>query len=208
MTALLILESHSLDEYMSIPYNATKVIGSKLRIKMYTKIDINNAMHALLIKSSNDIAIALAEFNSGDEKSFVEEMNKKAKELNMLNTKFTNPHGLDEKDNHSTANDLMKLISHIWKNDDFRSIVSKKRYDVESVSGYKWSIYNTNKILSQDDVLGGKTGTTDIAKQCIFISMDNGDSDVFLLVLGSDDRYNDIKSIMASLQNNVSWERN
>lgn len=61
-------------------------------------------------------------------KLFLKEMNKLCEEFNLKNTKFTNPHGLVNRHNYSTCNDLAKLTYHCLKNKDFRGIVATKTY--------------------------------------------------------------------------------
>ena len=85
---------------------------------------------------------------------FVELMNQKAKQLNLLNTYFSNPHGLDEEDdgNISTAYDMVILYSYCAENEFFNTITSSKSFD---------TFTNKNRLLkSYEYCTGGKTGKT------------------------------------------------
>lgn len=83
--------------------------ASKLGIGKGNSIRLEKALEALFIRSSNDIAMALAEHISGSEEKFLNLMNRTAQSLGMTRTHFSTPHGLFKKDQVSTARDLAKL---------------------------------------------------------------------------------------------------
>jgi D-alanyl-D-alanine carboxypeptidase len=80
---------------------ATQQQPSKLNIPQGKSITVDQAIDSLIIKSANDVAIAVAEKISGSEKAFVKKMNLIAKEIGLKNTNFANPHGLPNKSNLS-----------------------------------------------------------------------------------------------------------
>ncbi|MCK5615952.1 D-alanyl-D-alanine carboxypeptidase, partial [Candidatus Pacearchaeota archaeon] len=128
MTAIIILENHNLNEVVTIEDNFDNFvedeIGVRLWLKQYEKMTVENLLIGLMVPSAGDAALALAKYHSGSVEKFVEEMNERAKSLNLKNTKFTNPIGLDNIENHySSAFDLAILTKYALKNRTFSRIV-------------------------------------------------------------------------------------
>ena len=125
----------------------------------------------------------------GSVDNFVTMMNKKAVEIGMKNSKFNNPHGLDDNGgNLSTAYDMALLTSYAMKNETYRKIVSTKKYTLKTNMNY-YSWINKNKLLhSHNYITGGKTGFTDVAKRTLVTtaSKDNVNLVVVTLNDGND----------------------
>jgi serine-type D-Ala-D-Ala carboxypeptidase (penicillin-binding protein 5/6) len=204
MTALIILENYSLDEMVSIDSRALSVEGVKLWLLSGDMMTIENLLKALLIPSANDAALALAFHHSGDVLSFTYEMNRRAAELGMMHTAYSNPHGLDQKRNYSTAKDLLTLVSRLWKYPIFQEIVSMKQSTVVSKYLSKKRVKNTNKLLG-GEIRGVKTGTTEAAAQCLLLYIERDQKSFFTVVLGSQDRYNDSRSLINGVFNHIIW---
>lgn len=114
MTAYLVFEAvkeGKLQLKQMIPYsaNAQQQPPSKLGLSLDAKLLVDSALKALIIKSANDVAVALAEAVSGSEQAFVAKMNETAKRLGMTRTTFVNPNGLPAPEQMTTARDLAKL---------------------------------------------------------------------------------------------------
>lgn len=114
MTAYLAFEA--IKEHRATPEtkvfisaSAHKMPPTRLGLKVGDDISLNDALRALIMKSANDIAVAIAETLGGDEASFVKQMNQKAAELGMLSTHFINPHGLPAEQQITTARDMAIL---------------------------------------------------------------------------------------------------
>jgi len=88
---------------------------SRLGLKVGTKLPLGDALKALIMRSANDIAVAIAETLSGDEMSFVKQMNQKAAELGMKHTHFINPHGLPAEKQVTTARDMALLAQALLR---------------------------------------------------------------------------------------------
>ena len=86
-----------------------KYAGSDINLLANEKITVHNLIRGALISSGNDAAVALAEYVGGDINNFVKLMNNRADSLNLKNTRFANPHGLDEENNYSSAFDLAQI---------------------------------------------------------------------------------------------------
>lgn len=82
---------------------------SKMGYKVGTVLTLDNALKMLMVKSANDIAVAVAGAISGSEMEFVHQMNEAARALGMTDTRFANPHGLPDKGQYTTARDLALL---------------------------------------------------------------------------------------------------
>ena len=113
-------------------------------------------------------------------------MNKKAAELNLDNTNFETPHGLDSDNHYTTAYELAILSNYALNNKTFKQIVGTKNYTV-TINGYPKSISNTNELLGNlEGVYGIKTGFTNGANRCLVSACKRDNMDIICVVLGAD----------------------
>ena len=168
MTAIVAIESADVNSTVTIGEEITKAYGSGIYIKQGEEITLESLLYGLMLRSGNDAALAIANYVGGDIDNFVEMMNEKAVEIGMKNTTFNNPHGLDENGgNLSTAYDMALLTSYAMQNENYRKIVSTKKYTLKTNMNY-YSWINKHKLLhSHNYITGGKTGFTDIAKRTL-----------------------------------------
>ena len=168
MTAVLAIENADINSTVIIGEEITKAYGSGIYIKQGEEITLESLLYGLMLRSGNDAALAIANYVGGDIDNFVEMMNEKAVEIGMKNTTFNNPHGLDENGgNLSTAYDMALLTSYAMQNENYRKIVSTKKYTLRTNMNY-YSWINKHKLLhSHNYITGGKTGFTDIAKRTL-----------------------------------------
>lgn len=168
MTAVLAIENADINSTVIIGEEITKAYGSGIYIKQGEEITLESLLYGLMLRSGNDAALAIANYVGGDIDNFVEMMNEKAVEIGMKNTTFNNPHGLDENGgNLSTAYDMALLTSYAMQNENYRKIVSTKKYTLKTNMNY-YSWINKHKLLhSHNYITGGKTGFTDIAKRTL-----------------------------------------
>jgi len=89
---------------------------SKMGFKVGTRFTVDTALKIILIKSANDVAVALGEAVGGSEASFIALMNAEARRLGMTNTRFVNPHGLPDNSQVTTARDLA-ILAMALRND-------------------------------------------------------------------------------------------
>ena len=208
MTAIVILESHSLYEVVTVE-DAHRDDEVGVRIWLYDgeKITINNLLIGLLVPSGGDSALALAEYHSGSVDKFVKEMNSKAKELGLKNTQFKNPIGLDDEGHYSSVEDLATLTKYALGFPTFRKIVNTQRASIQSVNGkIDHSFYNTNYLLNGYlDIRGVKTGTTDEAGESLInIGRKNG-HEVLTVLLNSPNRFQESKIMIDWAFSNFKW---
>ena len=132
LTCIIALETLNFSEnpIYTISQNAASATGSTLGLKYNKTISLQDLLYGLMLRSGNDCAILLAEIISGDIDSFSILMNKKAKELNLTNSNFTSPHGLDNDNHYSTAYDLILLTDYALNNPTYRKIVSCKEKNI------------------------------------------------------------------------------
>ena len=186
MTAIVIIENYSLNETVTISKKAANTGGSRLGLKTGDKITVNDLLYGLMLRSGNDAAVALAEYASGSIENFAELMNKKALELNLLNTNFVTPHGLDHDEHYTTAYELALLTNYALNNKTFAKIVGSKTFTI-TINGYSKELSNTNELLGNfDGIYGVKTGFTNGANRCLVTACKRDDKDIICVVLGAD----------------------
>ncbi|MBR6742292.1 MAG: D-alanyl-D-alanine carboxypeptidase [Clostridia bacterium] len=160
MTAVCALSLLDSNAVCSVPAEACNIEGSSLYLKAGDRISVNDLLYALLLRSANDAAAALAILSSGSIEAFAEEMNKTARMLSLENTHFDNPHGLDNETHYSSARDLALIMEYAMQNEIFAKITASSKHTV-TFPDRAQVLYNHNKLLFlRDDVIGGKTGFT------------------------------------------------
>ncbi|MBI4231893.1 D-alanyl-D-alanine carboxypeptidase [Candidatus Peregrinibacteria bacterium] len=208
MTALIILEENNLDEIVTVSANAANTEGSTMHLRQDEQITVRNILYGIMTNSANDGAVALAEHNAGSVDAFIDKMNKKAVELGLVNTHFSNPIGLDGPKNYSSAYDIAKLGRYVYQIDLIKEAAIVKNMEVSSVSGkYVHKLESTNELLdSYLHVKGLKTGKTDGAGQC-FISIAENElgNEVVTVVLNSPSRFQETKVLLDWLFRAYNW---
>lgn len=186
MTAIVVIENYDLNAQADISKKAAGTGGSRLGLKTGDKITIHDLLYGLMLCSGNDAAVALAENVAGSVENFSELMNKKALELNLTNTHFESPHGLDSDEHYTTAYELALLSDYALKNSTFAKIVGTKTYTI-TLNGYPKTLSNTNELLGNlNGVYGIKTGFTNGANRCLVTACKRGNMDIICVVLGAD----------------------
>ncbi len=192
MTAIVAIENKDVNDVVTIGEEITKAYGSGIYIKQGEEITLESLLYGLMLRSGNDASLAIANYVGGSVDNFVTMMNKKAVEIGMKNSKFNNPHGLDENGgNLSTAYDMALLTSYAMKNETYRKIVSTKKYTLRTNMNY-YSWINKNKLLhSYDYITGGKTGFTEIAKRTLVTTASKDDINLVVVTLNDGNDFAD-----------------
>lgn len=171
----------TLNQALPVSRHAARTAPTKLGLRAGQTITVENAIKALTVKSSNDVAVVLAEAIAGTEGAFTELMTAKARQLGMLGTTFKTPHGLPDPDQVTTARDMAKLASAILN--------THRRY--YHYFGMKTFWYNgrthknTNGLLhSMAEVDGFKTGFTNASGYNLIISAQKDGRRLIAVVLG------------------------
>lgn len=172
LTALLVVEKGDLDGMVTVAKSDSDCAPVRLGIKEGEQYSRRQLLTALMVKSSNDIAQALARDHSGSVEAFVTAMNAKAKELGLQDSLFRNPHGLpSEPEQYSTARNLSKIAAAADLNPDIRTMIKTKRFVFERAGQSSLTLENTNRVLHNYSVCDGmKTGFTNAAGYCLVAS--------------------------------------
>ena len=187
MTALVVIEKCNLDDVVDILPEYCGAEGSSLYLKPGEQYSVRELLLGLLLASGNDAAVSLACFCAGDIDSFSGMMNRRAAELGMRNSRFLNPHGLNEAGHCSTARDLATLMHAAMKNDCFSELISQGK----AVIGNQ-TIYNHNKLLQRcPGCIGGKTGYTQVAGRCLVSCCERDGLRLVCVTLNDPDDWND-----------------
>jgi D-alanyl-D-alanine carboxypeptidase len=215
MVALVGSDIYKPKDLVVVSANSLNIKGLSGNYAVGDSFYFQDALHALLMGSHNEIANAIAE-KIGIE-NFVERMNKKAEELNLDNTRFVNVTGLDpekgnEEINYSTASDIAKLLKYIFENRaDIFSILGKSEYNLVEMNGRsKIKIKNTNKLIAEEGiplkVLGGKTGETPLAKQNLaIISQAPAGGQIVSVVLSSENNFLEMRDLLKYVFDAFAW---
>lgn len=186
MTCIVVLEKGELTDTVIVSKNAAGTGGSRVGLKTGDKATVQDLLYGLMLCSGNDAAVALAEHVGGSVEGFAELMNAKAKELNLSDTNFVTPHGLDNENHYTTAYELAIMADYGLKNKTFRSIVGTKNITI-NINGKPRNLNNTNELLgSVSGVYGVKTGFTNGANRCLVSSCKRDNLDIITVVLGAD----------------------
>lgn len=205
MTALLTLENLELDTNVVIDSETPFTDGNRIYLFEDEVISIRDLLHALLIESANDSAVALAKAVSGDVDTFVALMNSRAKELGAANTHFANPNGLPDTEHVTTVHDMALIAHKAFENDVFREIVKKTNYTIaptekqpesrylRSSNRFLWGTGGSNQIyydgkwidIKYPLVDGIKTGYTIAAQQCLVATASKGGRRIITAVFKS-----------------------
>ncbi len=201
MTALIIVEQHDMLEQVQVPAAAAKTAGSTADLPVGEHFSVGELLSAMLIGSANDAAVTLALYHSGTQEAFVDAMNERAHALGLTSTQFANASGLDDDKQWSTPQDLAWLTSFIVQQSEIRSRMGKTAARITSTEGTELSILHTHQLVLNDDprILGGKTGTTDAAEECLISVVEEGNREYIVVLLHSLQRYADMLRILADL---------
>jgi serine-type D-Ala-D-Ala carboxypeptidase (penicillin-binding protein 5/6) len=189
MTATLVLESGvDLNSRVKVSARAANTWEPSAWVRTGDVLTVKQLLYALLLRSANGAAVALAENNAGSVSAFIEKMNAKAQELGLKDTHFVTPNGLDAEGHYSTAADMALVGRYAMKNEQFRTFVDTKQYTLQISGRSPLVINNTNKLLAQHSwVIGVKTGSTPNADYCLVSAGVKDGREVIAVVLGSAD---------------------
>lgn len=200
MTAVVIAESHKLDEVVTIPSDIGKTDGTVAHLPPGAHFTVGDLLSAMLIASANDAAETLAQFHSGSSAAFVTAMNDRAQMLGLKNTLFANASGLDDTSEWSTPRDMAWLAAFALRNPDIRSRMSTMQVSIKSQEGKKFTLEHTHELLRKGGaVIAGKTGTTVAAGQCLLSVVTEHGREYLVVLLGSSERYVDMRFVLRIL---------
>ena len=208
LTALIVLEKCDLGEEVTFSRNAVRNVEDDSTSAGYEPGDtasVETLLYALLLKSANETANALAEHVSGSTEAFAGLMNETASALGCQDSHFANPSGLNDPDHYVSAYDMALILREAIQNPVFVQIISTPYYQLPANSRYPdgLAISPGNKMVKSNwpqyrsDCIGGKTGYTQAARNTLVNAAREGDFTVVTAVLhSSNTQYEDTSRMM------------
>ena len=207
MTGLLALERLDQRRTVVIGREPTTVGEESLELERGERLTVHQLLLALLVKSANDAAVALADAVDGSAAAFVRRMNARAGELGLRDTHYVTPYGLDRPGHRTSARDLARLWEVAMRRADFRALVSTRSAQLPGPARVR-KFTNTNQLLgSYAWAVGGKTGFTNDAKRCLVASASRGGRRLVAVALGSPDAFADVRALFEYGFTAFDWVR-
>lgn len=219
LTALLIIENKQMTDTVTFGEHAVSESipgNARINVQLGETITVEDALHAILLASANEVCTQLAIDIAGSEEGFAAMMNERAAALGCTNTHFVNANGLPDEDHYTTVYDMYLIFQEAIQTQDFIDIIHTKSYDAayQNASGntvtQTWE--STNRYLNGQTtepeditVIGGKTGTTNAAGYCLVLYSKNkkGDDIVSIVYKGKtrSDMYTLMNQILSTFAN-------
>lgn len=191
MTGLLTVENADFDEKVTISHDAAITGGQEIGLFEGEVFTVGELFKAMMVRSANDAATALAEHVAGSVDAFVQMMNERADELGLEHTSFTNPHGLDAPGHYSSANDMLRLGLTAMSHPEFAEVVKAKALVMpDAPDGTKRFGISTNLMLdTYPGMMGVKTGLTPHALFTFVGAAERDGRRLYVVVLGSPENF-------------------
>ena len=216
ITALLAFKNSNMDDVVTISQeNITLEEGSQVvGFQEGDQVTMDQLVHCLLVYSGNDAASAIATHVGGTTENFVSMMNEYAAQLGCTGTHFTNPHGLQDENHYTTPYDIYLMLKEALNYPEFTQITQSGSYTVEYThadgSSASTTLLATDHYLTGEatppknvTILGGKTGTTDNAGNCLALLSQNAYGKPYIsIVMGAatkDELYEQMSSLLQNI---------
>jgi D-alanyl-D-alanine carboxypeptidase len=204
LTALVVLEKGHLDDMVTVSRLAAQTGGHRLGLRPDQRVSLGDLLAAILIRSANDAAVAAAEHVGGNLGGFVALMNQKADQLGMGNSRFANPHGLDEPLHYTTARDMATLTRVALEHPTFAELVRARQARLtiwnpgrRALVPQSRIVQSHNRLLGQlDGADGVKTGYTGSAGRCLVASASRGRHRMIAVLLNDPRRWTDAAALL------------
>ncbi len=196
LTALCALKYGNLEDTLTATENVniSESGAVKLGLQPGDTMTMDQALHALMLKSANDVAVMIAEHVGGSVEEFAVLMNETANSLGATNSHFVNPHGLTDPNHYTTVYDLYLISNEALKYDKFIELIQTPNYTSvyhdQNNNEKKIDLQNSNAYIRGEafapehvTVIGGKTGTTNAAGSCLIIYAKNSSGNPFISVV-------------------------
>ncbi len=217
LTALVAMEHADLSEEVTTEVGAEDFAPdeSVAKIKKGDMLTLEALIYGLLLQSGNDCAEAIAYHVAGSLEDFAKMMNERAAELMATNTHFTNPSGLHDDDHYTTAYDIYLIFNECIKHEEFVKIISADSYiaEITGADGTKRSLkwepshyyaHGQAKLPKAADIVGGKTGTTKKAGNCLVLLNQAKDGRPFISVVMGAETKDILYTDMTALINGIN----
>ncbi len=208
LTALITYKQTDINSKITVSQKDLFNVSPVLKLKLGDSIKLLDLFGAMIVGSSNDAALALANHTEEiSDKNFVEMMNNLALSLGMNNSHFSNPLGFDSPNNYSTAKDLLKLVMETQKFSVFTELGKKTQYEFFSDSNERYVTKATDKLIGKDPEISAiKTGYTKGAGQAMVTKATKNGHNIIIIVLNSSDREGDTLKLKSQIFEKAVWE--
>lgn len=199
VTAIIALENMNLADKITVSKSAATVGEDSMRLSEGEKLTLEDLLHGLILNSGNDAAESIAQGSKFKRDDFLHLMNKKAEDLGLSNTRFSNPSGLQgDGIQYSTAKELLVLARYALQNEKFAKIAATYEYEIPQTSEHKaFTLYNeTNLLTTYPGVKGVKTGFTDEAGMCLVTYLDYQGHKIIAVLLNSGNRRQEMMELL------------
>lgn len=197
MTTLLALENTQLSDQVTMTATGVSGVtdgGANISAQIDEIFTVEQCLYAIMLASANDVALQIAEQIGGSVDGFVQMMNNRAVELGCTNTVFTNPTGLPDENQHTTAHDMALITKAAIDNESFRTIAETTSYTIPAtnVSGGERVLTNNFSMLNNTNAsyyqycLGGREGYTEASGSTLVCGAEkNGVSLIAVILQGA-----------------------
>ncbi len=195
LTGTIALETYDMNQKLTVSKHAANMEAYNMSTRAGEKLKVEDIMHGLFMISANDAAVILAEGIDGNEKTFMALMNEKIKLLDLKNTTFKNPSGLDEPGHESSAYDISKITYYALRShpEILKYMGDKDPYSIAKTDdndAHYWPGHVSLTMRTYPEMLGAKTGFTDNARNT-FIGVAQKQEHKFIFVFMGSDRGNE-----------------
>ncbi len=217
MTAIVALKYGSPDMILTASSNVIQKdpTSQTMNLNIGDQLTLDQALHVLLMYSANDVAIMIAEGIAGNVDDFVKIMNDEARLIGATNTQFANPHGLSDDNHYTTAYDMYLIANAASRYELFNEIIHTQTYHTvyynSAGNEQNLDIKNTNQYISGSasapagiTIIGGKTGTTNAAGNCLVLFSRDVRSKPYISVVMKAKNREDLYATMNSLLSLIS----
>jgi D-alanyl-D-alanine carboxypeptidase (penicillin-binding protein 5/6) len=173
----------ALDQTLPVSEKAWRMGGSKMFVKVNTRVSVEDLIKGMIVQSGNDACIVLAEGIAGSEENFAQMMNREARRLGMTQTSFRNSTGMPDPEHYTTAQDLARLANALVNEfpEEYSKYYSMKEFRYANINQP-----NRNRLLWNDPSVDGmKTGHTNAAGYCLVSSAIRDQRRLLAVVLGA-----------------------
>jgi len=199
LTALISLRQLTPDTVLPVSLYASTMPPTRAGLKPGWRVSARDLLYALMLHSSNDASVVLAEGIGGSVPGFARMMNATARSLGATQSNFVTPNGLPAPDHYTTAHDMALIMRQVLQTPGMGDILSTRTAVIQPLSGTRKRIplKSTNRLLWRDDLhVIGKTGWTRQAKRCFVGAASGNGREIIVAVLGSSDLWSDVETLV------------
>lgn len=207
MTALVALENADLSSKVVVTRGALAQMpmgALSMGLKSGEELTLEQLLYCMMVASSNDAAVVIAQYVGGSQERFIAMMNEKARELGCVDTNFSNVHGLHSEQTFTTARDVCRVLLAGLEDSRFRDMFTAKTYTIPATNqSEERTIKSTNNMMltsSRDyydaRVTGGRTGATDAAGRCIAVTAEANGMELVCVLMGAEPTYSEDKQVV------------